>query len=140
MKNSFTKRFTKSSKKFVLISGVAILTSCSTMLNGSYQTLQFKSSTQNAKVMVNTREIGVTNTPIKVKRSDLDGLYRISQEGCKTKEMELELKTSNAYWGTALLGMTPVFGQLIVAIDLDAQNHLKPINAEISVELDCIKK
>ena len=140
MKNSFTKRFTKSSKKFVLISGVAILTSCSTMLNGSYQTLQFKSSTQNAKVMVNTREIGVTNTPIKVKRSDLDGLYRISQEGCKTKEMELELKTANAYWGTALLGMTPVFGQLIVAIDLDAQNHLKPINAEISVELDCIKK
>lgn len=140
MKNSFTKRFTKSSKKFVLISGVAILTSCSTMLNGSYQTLQFKSSTQNAKVMVNTREIGVTNTPIKVKRSDLDGLYRISQEGCKTKEMELELKTANAYWGTALLGMTPIFGQLIVAIDLDAQNHLKPINAEISVELDCIKK
>lgn len=140
MKNSFTKRFTKTSKKFVLISGVAILTSCSTMLNGSYQTLQFKSSTQNAKVMVNTREIGVTNTPIKVKRSDLDGLYRISQEGCKTKEMELELKTANAYWGTALVGMTPVFGQLIVAIDLDAQNHLKPINAEISVELDCIKK
>lgn len=140
MKISLTKRFTKSSKKIVLISGVAILTSCSTMLNGSYQTLQFKSSTQNAKVMVNTREIGVTNTPIKVKRSDLDGLYRISQEGCKTKEMELELKTANAYWGTALLGMTPVFGQLIVAIDLDAQNHLKPINAEISVELDCIKK
>jgi hypothetical protein len=140
MKISLTKRFTKSSKKIVLISGVAILTSCSTMLNGSYQTLQFKSSTQNAKVMVNTREIGVTNTPIKVKRSDLDGLYRISQEGCKTKEMELELKTANAYWGTALLGMTPIFGQLIVAIDLDAQNHLKPINAEISVELDCIKK
>ncbi len=140
MKISLTKRFTKSSKKIVLISGVAILTSCSTMLNGSYQTLQFKSSTQNAKVMVNTREIGVTNTPIKVKRSDLDGLYRISQEGCKTKEMELELKTANAYWGTALLGMTPVFGQLIVAIDLDSQNHLKPINAEISVELDCIKK
>ena len=140
MKISLTKRFTKSSKKIVLISGVAILTSCSTMLNGSYQTLQFKSSTQNAKVMVNTREIGVTNTPIKVKRSDLDGLYRISQEGCKTKEMELELKTSNAYWGTALLGMTPIFGQLIVAIDLDPQNHLKPINPEISVELDCIKK
>ena len=140
MKISLTKRFTKSSKKIVLISGVAILTSCSTMLNGSYQTLQFKSSTQNAKVMVNLREIGVTNTPIKVKRSDLDGLYRISQEGCKTKEMELELKTANAYWGTALLGMTPIFGQLIVAIDLDAQNHLKPINAEISVELDCIKK
>ena len=140
MKISLTKRFTKSSKKIVLISGVAILTSCSTMLNGSYQTLQFKSSTQNAKVMVNLREIGVTNTPIKVKRSDLDGLYRISQEGCKTKEMELELKTSNAYWGTALLGMTPIFGQLIVAIDLDPQNHLKPINPEISVELDCIKK
>ena len=140
MKYSFNKRLPNTIKIFVLGSGVMLTTSCSTMLNSSYQTLQFKSSTQNAKVMVNLREIGITNTPIKVKRSDLDGLYRISQEGCKTKEMELELKTANAYWGTALLGMTPVFGQLIVAIDLDAQNHLKPINAEISVELDCIKK
>ena len=140
MKKLFTNRFTNPSKIFVLISGVVLTSSCSTMLNSSYQTIQFKSSTQNAKVMVNTREIGVTNTPIKVKRSDLDGLYRISQEGCKTKEMELELKTTNAYWGTALLGLTPIFGQLFVAIDLDPQNHLKPINPEISVELDCIKK
>lgn len=59
MKKLFTNRFTNPSKIFVLISGVVLTSSCSTMLNSSYQTIQFKSSTQNAKVMVNTREIGV---------------------------------------------------------------------------------
>lgn len=128
-------------KKTILSIGIIglLTTSCSTMLNSSYQTVEFKSTTQNAKVMVNTREIGTTNTPIKVKRSDLDGLYRISKEGCATKEMELELKTSNAYWGTAVLGLLPIFGQNFVAIDLGRQNHLKS-NDVINVELDCTKK
>lgn len=127
-------------KVFLTIGVVGLFTSsCSTMLNSSYQTVEFKSSTQNAKVMVNTREIGTTNTPIKVKRSDLDGLYRISKEGCVTKEMELELKTTNAYWGTATFGLLPVVGQLFVTYDLENQNQLKTKDV-INVELDCTKK
>ncbi len=128
-------------RKVILTIGVIglLTTSCSTMLNGSYQTIEFKSSTQNAKVMVNTREIGTTNTPIKVKRSDLDGLYRISKEGCTTKEMELKLKTTTATYGSIALGILPVFGQLIVSTDLEPQNQLKTDDV-IQVELDCTKK
>ena len=128
-------------KKVILSIGVIglLTTSCSTMLNGSYQTVQFKSSTNNAKVMVNTREIGKTNEDIKIKRSDLDGLYRISKEGCATKEMELKLKTTTASYGSTVLGLLPVIGQLIVTTDLAPQNHLKTDDV-INVELDCTKK
>jgi hypothetical protein len=128
-------------KKVILSIGVIglLTTSCSTMLNGSYQTVQFKSSTNNAKVMVNTREIGKTNEDIKIKRSDLDGLYRISKEGCATKEMELKLKTTTATYGSIVLGILPVFGQLIVSTDLEPQNQLKTDDV-INVELDCTKK
>ena len=128
-------------KKVILSIGVIglLTTSCSTMLNGSYQTVQFKSSTNNAKVMVNTREIGKTNEDIKIKRSDLDGLYRISKEGCVTKEMELKLKTTTATYGSIVLGILPVFGQLIVSTDLEPQNQLKTDDV-INVELDCTKK
>jgi hypothetical protein len=128
-------------KKVILSIGVIglLTTSCSTMFNGSYQTVQFKSSTQNAKVMVNTREIGKTNEDIKIKRSDLDGLYRISKEGCATKEMELKLKTTTATYGSIVLGILPVFGQLIVSTDLEPQNQLKTDDV-INVELDCSKK
>ncbi len=128
-------------KKIFLSIGVIglLTTSCSTMLNGSYQTVQFKSSTNNAKVMVNTREIGKTNEDIKIKRSDLDGLIRISAEGCKTKEMELALKTNKALWGSMFFGMLPICGQNFVIIDLNNQNHLKTEDV-INVELDCTKK
>jgi hypothetical protein len=128
-------------KKVILSIGVIglLTTSCSTMLNGSYQTVQFKSSTNNAKVMVNTREIGKTNEDIKIKRSDLDGLYRISKEGCATKEMELKLKTTTASYGSTALGLLPVIGQLIITTDLAPQNHLKTDDV-INVELDCTKK
>lgn len=128
-------------KKVILSIGVIglLTTSCSTMLNGSYQTVQFKSSTNNAKVIVNTREIGKTNEDIKIKRSDLDGLYRISKEGCATKEMELKLKTTTATYGSIILGILPVFGQLIVTTDLAPQNQLKTDDV-INVELDCTKK
>ncbi len=128
-------------KKVILSIGIIglLTTSCSTMLNGSYQTVQFKSSTNNAKVMVNTREIGKTNEDIKIKRSDLDGLYRISKEGCATKEMELKLKTTTASYGSTVLGLLPVIGQLIITTDLAPQNHLKTDDV-INVELDCTKK
>lgn len=128
-------------KKVILSIGVIglLTTSCSTMLNGSYQTVQFKSSTNNAKVMVNTREIGKTNEDIKIKRSDLDGLYRISKDGCVTKEMELKLKSTTASYGSTVLGLLPVIGQLIVTTDLAPQNHLKTDDV-INVELDCTKK
>ncbi len=128
-------------KNVILSVGVVglLTTSCSTMFNGSYQTIEFKSSTQNAKVMVNTREIGTTNTPIKIKRSDLDGLYRVSAIGCVTKEMELKLKMNKAYWGTAVMGLLPVIGELFVVGDLEEQNQLKTDDV-INVELDCTKK
>jgi hypothetical protein len=128
-------------KKVMLSLGVVGLftTSCSTILNGKFQTVEFKSNTQNAKVMVNTREIGTTNTPIIVKRSDLDGLYRVSKEGCVTKEMELKLKSTTALIGSQILGLLPIVGQLIVTIDLAPQNHLKT-DEVIYVELDCTKK
>jgi hypothetical protein len=129
-------------KKLILSIGVIglLTTSCSTVFNGSYQTVQFKSSTNNAKVMVNTRELGKTNEDIKIKRSDLDGLYRISKEGCVTKEMELKLKpTIASLCGAAISPFLPLIGPLVVSIDLSSQNNLKT-DEVINVELDCTKK
>ena len=112
------------------------MTSCCTILNSSYQTIMFKSNVPDAKVMVNTREIGKTNEYIKVKRSDLDGLFRISEDGCITKEMELPLVFPVAYLGTAIFGIVPFFGATIASIDLSPQNHLKTQDV-IQSDLDC---
>lgn len=126
-------------KKFLGLSLIIFcLTSCSTLLNGSTQTIRIKSNVVDAQVKVNTKEIGYTNQEITIKRSDLDGLIIVSSEGCKTKEVELPLKTATAFWGTSILGTIPIFGQLFVTIDLSNQNHLKT-DEEIEINLDCDK-
>jgi hypothetical protein len=108
------------------------------MFTGSKQTVRFESSVSGATVMCNTRIIGQTNQDIEIQRSDLDGLFRISMEGCKTKEIELQLHTTKSYWLNIPLFMLPYLGTFAAIFDLGVGNAYKTDDV-IKIELDCSK-
>ena len=123
--------------KIILLAAVAILTqSCATLLTGSYQRVNFKSN-KDGVVYQNLKEIGKTNSDIRVKRSDMVKLYTIKSPGCPDTQLELPLSLNGAFLINVPFAFVGI-GILTAYMDVSRGNQIKTNNT-INVEVkNCI--
>ncbi|MCX6352487.1 MAG: hypothetical protein NTX03_11600 [Bacteroidetes bacterium] len=126
----------------LLMAVMLSITSCARLLSGQNQRVRFESNVDGAKVMLNIKDIGTTNTYIDINRADLNKLIRVSKEGCKTKELEMPIMLNEYYWanlGFCLLAPFPAVGWIALApamYDFSWKTNQKTDNV-IRVDLDC---
>ena len=126
-------------KNLIIITSLCLFSSCATVFSGKKQTVRFQSNTEGAKVMLNTTQIGNTNQPISINKSEMGGLIRVSKDGCQTKEMELPLTIAPAYYGNIVTILLFGVGTIGVIWDLGNHSYIKT-DKVINVDLDCGKK
>ena len=124
----------KNTISLLLIGAITLTTSCATLFTGTKQKITFKSNIDGV-VYQNLKEIGKTNTTIKIKREDLVKLYTIKATGCPDKSIELPIKLNPAY----IINIPFCFvGIGLLGAYLDAVNGAdKKTSKVINVDLDC---
>jgi len=121
----------------LFIASMLLFQSCATLLSGSYQKVNFQTK-KDGVVYQNLKEIGKTNTDIRIKRSDLNKLYTVKHAGCPDKQLELPIKINGAY--LVNIPMVFVFGLGVITAFMDISNGNQfKTNGTIPVEMDCIE-
>jgi hypothetical protein len=108
--------------------------SCGLMIHGTKQNVRFNCK-QDAEVKLNLDVLGRTNQLLTIPRKNLDGLVRISAEGCETKEMMLPLKNTLGSWLDVPWVFFP-YGSIFLHLDMMYDSDIATEN-EINVELNC---
>ncbi len=94
----------KSTKTLVVAAAIFILSSCCTLINGSKQDIEVNCNVQNAKVIVDGVEKGVTPTKINIKRSHKTHKLAIMAPGYEPLYLELKPGISGWFLGNLLFG------------------------------------
>lgn len=88
-------------KILIIITSALLFQSCATMLTGTTEMAKFNSNPPGAKIIVNGREVGTTNSDVSIDRGwagKKNPLVRLEKEGYEPVEFYYERKTNPAYW------------------------------------------
>lgn len=98
--------------KILLISVLVFSVSCSSIINGSLDQVEVKSSPEKAVVFVNGQELGPTPATLKLKRGDVH-LIEIKKDGYQPYRITTQNSLTGWFWGNLLCG-----GLIGMAVDL----------------------
>ena len=88
--------------KLILLSIITIMfSSCATMISGTQESVKFNSNPSGAKVIINGRDLWITNSDISYNKGisgKMNPIVRYEKEGYKPVEFYLERKTTPSYW------------------------------------------
>jgi len=124
--------------KFIIpLVGVILLNQgCAAILSGKTQQVTFQSE-RKATVTMNMREIGETNEPIRIMKSDFSKLYTIELEGCEIEHVELPISENGlAFIDAFFCGLSLGTFCWPLAIDYATSSNLQT-NPVIDVTLNC---
>jgi hypothetical protein len=82
---------------------LATASGCSTIINGSSQTVSINSNVTGATVSWNGAQIGTTPMTTQVKRAST-ATITVSKEGYTTKTITIDTSIEPMFWGNVILG------------------------------------
>ena len=122
----------------LLLASTVLLSSCSTIIQGSKQSITIQSLTPDAKILVNGDEVGKDIVVTKLKRNRSHTIM-VKKEGYESKTASLEKQTQAGYVVVdILLGLTG-YGLIFIIVDAatGSWNHFE--KDKVVLELD-VKK
>ncbi len=93
----------KSTAQALLLLSMALLTSCSTIMNGTRQSIQIESDPSNAYVWVDRNYVGVTPIIVEMSRKDMH-YVKIELDGFEPYEATFSRKLSKWVFGNIVFG------------------------------------
>lgn len=129
---------------FLLLTLELFVTSCSTLIHGSKQTINIQSLTDNSKIYVDELEIGKDHVSVRLKRTK-NHIITISKEGFKKKYINLNKEIvagniiSDTFWAYLLLGSTG-YGAAWIIIDASTGSWYSFKQETFVVELENLQK
>ncbi|MCK9210400.1 MAG: PEGA domain-containing protein [Ignavibacteriaceae bacterium] len=121
------------------LTGLLLLSGCSTILNTTTQEVELKSNPPNAKITVDGQKFGTSPQVVNISRSE-NHVIKFELDGYEPYETQLTRKLSLWFWGNALNGFIPGMtidyftGSMYNLLPEQVATELTPAKVELPVK------